>query len=504
MCKHLQKKWTLGPHIENKEVVDFLHAAEASKGLINHSTDDSTRDADCDMNMFDVSEESPGVDQSMLNKEKTKKRKCLTQAKRRSSTVSSSDRSMTSDGEPAKKKSKTKQEPQGATLTTKGFQRHFAKHDYRDYAQVQPSQVDLDNIKATRGGVHNPFPTVLHSMLEQAEEKGFANIVSWQTHGRAFLIHEPKVFVKDVLPKYFKHSKISSFQRQLSLYGFMRLTSDGPDRGAYYHPLFLKGRAFLCNSIQRTRVKGTWVRTSSSPESEPDFYSMDPVVDFKGDGQDEIREDLPISLTSNAEVKSEASGAKPAECSTTFGFQSSAAWGQLRSEVESTTWGAGEENDRIKPLLQEAVFSSSLLSEPFKSETVESRWPPLVQFLDHRSSAPFEYGKATSMEKFHTQPPIDAGLQPPPAFPTKVVLGSEGMMDCCSAGPSTCFETGTTRKAFWPASLLEWSIPPFEETVKIPAPQNPWNMRDDDELASFLTDVAWESEFDTEMMPMPV
>lgn len=36
----------------------------------------------------------------------------------------------------------------------------------------------------------------------------------------------------------------------------------------------------MCSKIQRTRVKGTWVRTSSSPESEPDFFSMDPVVDL--------------------------------------------------------------------------------------------------------------------------------------------------------------------------------------------------------------------------------
>lgn len=44
--------------------------------------------------------------------------------------------------------------------------------------------------------------------------------------------------------------------------------------------MFLRGRAFLCSKIQRTRIKGTWVRTSSSPESEPDFLSMDPVQDL--------------------------------------------------------------------------------------------------------------------------------------------------------------------------------------------------------------------------------
>lgn len=56
---------------------------------------------------------------------------------------------------------------------------------------------------------------------------------SWLPHGRAFLVHKPDEF-KDLLPRFFKLSKIPSFQRQLNLYGFNRLTRIS-DRGAYYH-----------------------------------------------------------------------------------------------------------------------------------------------------------------------------------------------------------------------------------------------------------------------------
>ena len=163
--------------------------------------------------------------------------------------------------------------------TTKGFTRHFTKHDYHDYSRVRPNPpFVLSNTKATRGGVYNPFPSVLHGMMEEAMDKGFSDVISWQVHGRAFLIRDPKTFSTTVLPMYFKHSKLSSFQRQLSLYGFVRLTRDGPDIGAYYHEYFLRGRPFLCSRIQRTRVKGTWIRTSASPESEPDFSSMERVL----------------------------------------------------------------------------------------------------------------------------------------------------------------------------------------------------------------------------------
>ncbi|KAL3940688.1 MAG: hypothetical protein SGBAC_004810 [Bacillariaceae sp.] len=164
--------------------------------------------------------------------------------------------------------------------TSKGFQRHFAKHDYHDFAHCQPSELGDLHLKPIRGGVQSPFPVILHRMLEDSVDKNFADIVSWQPHGRAFLIRHPKEFVASVLPKYFKHSKLSSFQRQLSLYGFIRLTNDGADRGAYYHEAFLRGREFLCSKIRRTRIKGTWIRTSSSPTEEPNFYLMEPVFDL--------------------------------------------------------------------------------------------------------------------------------------------------------------------------------------------------------------------------------
>jgi len=78
------------------------------------------------------------------------------------------------------------------------------------------------------------------------------------------------------MPKYFRQTKLTSFQRQLNLYGFCRLTS-GRDRGGYYHELFLRGRPFLCKRMMRTRIKGTGIKAASSPQTEPDFYAMPPV-----------------------------------------------------------------------------------------------------------------------------------------------------------------------------------------------------------------------------------
>jgi hypothetical protein len=83
-----------------------------------------------------------------------------------------------------------------------------------------------------RGGVMTPFPLKLHDVLKNIEEDGLADIISWQPHGRCFVVHKPDVFLKDVMPKYFSQTRIASFQRQLNLYGFNRITK-GPDKNGY-------------------------------------------------------------------------------------------------------------------------------------------------------------------------------------------------------------------------------------------------------------------------------
>jgi hypothetical protein len=160
--------------------------------------------------------------------------------------------------------------------TEKGHKRTVVYHNYHDYATnpVRLRAPPPSPEKKGRGGITSPFPMVLHNMLNRAKSDKFEHIVSWQPHGRCFLVHDQERFVKDVMPMFFRQSRFSSFQRQLSLYGFLRLTQKNEDYSAYYHELFLRGMPHLCTHMQRTRVKGYWVRQSSSPDTEPDFYSM--------------------------------------------------------------------------------------------------------------------------------------------------------------------------------------------------------------------------------------
>ncbi|KAI2509439.1 hypothetical protein MHU86_4940 [Fragilaria crotonensis] len=77
------------------------------------------------------------------------------------------------------------------------------------------------------------------------------------------------------MPRFFRQSRLTSFQRQLNLYGFRRI-SQGPDNGGYYHELFLKGRMGLCVNMKRVKVKGQH-KLKRDPDTEPNFYAMRPI-----------------------------------------------------------------------------------------------------------------------------------------------------------------------------------------------------------------------------------
>lgn len=120
------------------------------------------------------------------------------------------------------------------------------------------------------------FPLKLHCILDKLESEGSDDIISWLPHGRAFLVSNVDRFVEELMPQFFNQSRYASFQRQLHMYNFQRITA-GRDKGAYHHPSFLRGCSDLCSSMTRTRVNGKGTRRPGNPEGEPDFYEMDAI-----------------------------------------------------------------------------------------------------------------------------------------------------------------------------------------------------------------------------------
>lgn len=128
-----------------------------------------------------------------------------------------------------------------------------------------------DDSSRTEGNGNLLFPWKLHDMLQRTSASSISvdgkesnSIVSWLPHGKAFKVHNVSDFVSIILPLFFKkQSKYKSFQRQLNLWGFHRITRNGPDKGSYYHPCFKRDEPSLCRDMVRQKAK----TTASKPTS---------------------------------------------------------------------------------------------------------------------------------------------------------------------------------------------------------------------------------------------
>lgn len=126
-----------------------------------------------------------------------------------------------------------------------------------------------------------PFPLKLQELLADASARGWKDIVSWQFHGKAFRIHKPIEFVSMVMPRYFQQTKYKSFQRQLHIYGFHRI-STGQDKGAYYHDLFVREDPSKCLIMTRKKIKGC-LRNDTQTTGRSTFCSSLSCIDMNRD-----------------------------------------------------------------------------------------------------------------------------------------------------------------------------------------------------------------------------
>lgn len=90
------------------------------------------------------------------------------------------------------------------------------QHNYHDHAQdavlALPSTDNSSNRKGCR--LTQSFPYRLYDMIESLQAEGQEDVFGWQPHGRCFVVRQPEA-LKQLLPRYFRLSKIQSFQRQL-------------------------------------------------------------------------------------------------------------------------------------------------------------------------------------------------------------------------------------------------------------------------------------------------
>ena len=148
--------------------------------------------------------------------------------------------------------------------------------------QIQiPSSVYLSAIRTvfnnnSKKHGENGIPQFLiktYRMLENCTENPFdKELLCWSKHGNSFVIKEPELFARDIIPRYFSHNNFQSFVRQLNFYGFHKVNTVGGLKETkirekkksknrigekckvfeFKHKRFVRGKLHLLNQIKRT------------------------------------------------------------------------------------------------------------------------------------------------------------------------------------------------------------------------------------------------------------
>jgi len=92
--------------------------------------------------------------------------------------------------------------------------------------------------------------------MELLDNQQHSDVVAWLPHGKGFIIYQKKRFAGEILPRYFKQAKFTSFTRKLNRWGFQRV-SRGAETGAYFHQYFQRGNPRLCMQMCCQSARGT-------------------------------------------------------------------------------------------------------------------------------------------------------------------------------------------------------------------------------------------------------
>jgi hypothetical protein len=104
---------------------------------------------------------------------------------------------------------------------------HFKGNDHRDRS-ARTLSISSPALRTTTGGTEDKdkeevFPLKLYTLLESVHAMGFTTLpITWLPHGRAFIVNDTDAFVREVMPRFWTATKIRSFTRQLSLWGYKR------------------------------------------------------------------------------------------------------------------------------------------------------------------------------------------------------------------------------------------------------------------------------------------
>lgn len=103
------------------------------------------------------------------------------------------------------------------------------------------------------------LPVFIAKLWRLVEDSQTDELICWSPKGASFVIKNQTRFAKELLPLYFKHGNMTSFIRQLNMYGFRKIANVGQgglynhenEEIEFYHQYFAKDQELLLKEIKR-------------------------------------------------------------------------------------------------------------------------------------------------------------------------------------------------------------------------------------------------------------
>ncbi|CAH8578295.1 unnamed protein product [Schistosoma turkestanicum] len=111
----------------------------------------------------------------------------------------------------------------------------------------------------TSGPPVQSIPAFLTKLKLLVDDEETNDLIYWDPHGTSFHIRDGNRLAKELLPLYFKHNNLSSFIRQLNMYGFRKINRVDPsiplkpdtEDMEFSHPYFIRNKDSLLSKIHR-------------------------------------------------------------------------------------------------------------------------------------------------------------------------------------------------------------------------------------------------------------